>query len=302
MEAVSTTLLERFIAIFFAAGFGLLASRIAWKKGYYLLPPEVDLKGNITGLYVFAAFLIFLLCQIFSGYLILVLKIYWENGIFIQPSNYTLSSEVKGWANVLAFTVTFLALLLYFCSLKKSIREAVWGSPSEIRSVWQNIKDVLIGSMTWVLAYPWVIVISQLLGMIFAYFHTGPLPEQTVVQYLRDLYEHPWLFGITALFIVTIIPFIEELIFRGFLQSWLKSLFGRFKAIILTSLIFAFFHFSLSQGIENVELISALFLLSCYLGFVKERQQSLWASIGLHATFNFISTLLLLVVPIPLKN
>lgn len=294
MEAVSNPLLERLIAIFFAAGFGILASRIAWKKGYYLLPSEVDIKKGITGLYVFAAFVIFFLCEMFSGYLFSAFWIYWQQGEFLDPSTSTFPSNFSGWTSLVVFAFTCAILITYFFSLDKPIREIIWGNPSEIRNFNQNIKDFFIGSLSWVLAYPWVIVISQLSAILFSYFYAGPLPEQTAVQHLKDIFEEPWLFGATVVAIVTIVPLIEELLFRGFLQSWLKTLFNRNKAIVITALIFASFHFSFSQGIENVEFISSLFLFSCYLGFIKERQQSLWASIGLHATFNFISVLLLL--------
>jgi uncharacterized protein len=64
-------------------------------------------------------------------------------------------------------------------------------------------------------------------------------------------------------------------------------------SILLASLIFAFFHFSYSQGIDNIEVITSLFVFSCFLGFVYERQQSLWASVGLHALFNAISVVLI---------
>lgn len=294
MEIVSTSTLEKLVAIFIASGFGILASRIAWKKGYYILPTDVDVKKRVSGLYVFAAFVIFFICEILLNSIFSSIWIYWYHGEFLDPSTYPFSSEFKGWMNLLVFTFTFIAMLSYFCSLDKPHREMIWGSPSEIRSFRQNIKDFFVGSVSWILAYPWVIVIGQILAIVFSFFYTGPLQEQVVVQHLRDILEHPGLFGATIVMIVTVIPFIEELLFRGFLQSWLKSVIGRNKAIIITALIFAFFHFSISQGIENIEFIASLFLFSCYLGFVKERQQSLWASIGLHATFNFISVLMLL--------
>jgi uncharacterized protein len=292
--AVSNVTIDRLIAMFLAGCFGILASRIAWKAGYYFLPPETPLKREVCGICVFAAFVIFFLCEFFSGALLAALWIFWHQGDFDEDSTFTFPSEFTGWENLIVYAVTCTALVLFFASLKKPKREAIWGSPSEIRSVGRNIKDFFIGSMSWIIAFPWVIVIGQLLEMIFSLFYSGSLPEQTAVEHLKGLFENPWLFGATAVAVVSVVPVIEEMLFRGFLQSWLKPLLGRKKAILLTALIFASFHFSLSQGIENVEFIASLFLLALFLGFVKERQQSLWASIGLHSTFNFISILMLI--------
>ena len=63
---------------------------------------------------------------------------------------------------------------------------------------------------------------------------------------------------------------------------------------MIASLIFAAFHFSTSQGLNNIELLVSLFVLSCFLGFLYERQESLLASMALHATFNAISILAIL--------
>lgn len=294
MEAVSNVLMERFIALLFGVSMGTFASWIAWKQGYYVLPAEAPQKKETTGLIVFGAFILYFFCQIFAGSILSALWVYWQQGSLTDLTTFSFSTEFKGWANLAVYLLICAALIIYFAALDKPIREAVWGSPSEIRNWRQNIKDFFIGSLSWPIAFPWVIVVGQFLAILFALFYTGSLPDQAAVQHLKEILSHPWLFGGTALIIVTLVPFSEELLFRGFLQSWLKPWLGRNYAILLTALIFASFHFSMSQGIENIEFISSLFLLSCFLGFVKERQKSLWASIGLHSTFNFMSILMLI--------
>lgn len=296
MEAVSNTLFLHFLVAFAVAGFGFLISRLAWRKGYYTLPPEIASSRNIPQLKsVFQAFVIFLFVEMLLAPLLLGLWMYWKHGTFDgEIGDIETPSWLKGWLNIGVIGVTFVALTLFFVTRDKPTRDAIWGSPRETRSLGRNVKDFLTGSITWAIAYPWIIVIGQLLAMLLEMTYAGERPDQAAVKHLKDILDQPLLFGTTAFAVVSIIPFIEELLFRGFLQSWLKTTFGRSIAILLTSLIFASFHFSISQGIENIEFISSLFLLSCYLGFVKERQQSLWASIGLHMTFNFISILMLL--------
>ncbi|HEV8052758.1 MAG TPA: CPBP family glutamic-type intramembrane protease [Parachlamydiaceae bacterium] len=294
-EVVSNPLTQHLFVALMAALVGLSISRMALWKGYYTLPQEIDLPRGIPDWKcVFQAFSIFLFIEMFLVPLVYGLWGYWEHGTLMDSGIADIPEGLKGWLNLGVIGATFTALTLFFASRDKPTRDAVWGSPKETRSIRQNLYDFLTGSITWAIAYPWVIVIGQLLAFLLALVYTGERSDQAAVQHLRDIYDHPLLFGATAVAVVSIIPFIEELLFRGFLQSWLKATFGRNKAILLTSLIFAAFHFSMSQGIENVEFISSLFLLSCFLGFVKERQRSLWASVGLHMTFNFISILMLL--------
>lgn len=115
--------------------------------------------------------------------------------------------------------------------------------------------------------------------------------QQLAVQELERDFEHPVLFVLMAITVTTIVPFVEELLFRGFMQNWLRKYIGRGRAIFLTAFIFACFHYSHGQGIGNFELIISLFSLSLFLGYIYERQQTLWASIGLHSTFNAISVI-----------
>jgi membrane protease YdiL (CAAX protease family) len=97
----------------------------------------------------------------------------------------------------------------------------------------------------------------------------------------------------TILAIVILVPFIEELLFRGFLQSFLKRYVERKWAIVITAALFAIVHFAPSQKEGNVQLIGALFILACFLGFAYEKEGTLWAPIGLHVAFNGASVLMI---------
>jgi uncharacterized protein len=84
---------------------------------------------------------------------------------------------------------------------------------------------------------------------------------------------------------VVVAPFYEELIFRGMIQTLLRSYIVRpWPAIFLTSLFFVICH-------ENQEHWLALFALSLCLGYTYEKSGSLFRSIFVHALFNAMSVL-----------
>ena len=132
-------------------------------------------------------------------------------------------------------------------------------------------------------------MISQSLEVIFYAAGYTEQIDQVAVKNLKSILSYPLLLTSTIGVIVIMVPLAEEMLFRGFFQNWIIQRIGRFKGILVTSLLFAGFHFSISQGWANVELLLSLFVLSCYLGFIYERQRSLWAAAGLHMAFNAFS-------------
>ncbi len=87
--------------------------------------------------------------------------------------------------------------------------------------------------------------------------------------------------AITLFFITAAIlaPLFEETFFRGFLLPSLTRYFTTWQAIVLSGLIFAIVHLSLSE-------VAPLTVLGIILGFVYTRTQNLMASVLLHALWN----------------
>jgi len=83
---------------------------------------------------------------------------------------------------------------------------------------------------------------------------------------------------ITALFLA---PFGEEMMFRGYIQDFLKSRVRTELAIILSSIIFSLFH--------PFKVFPQVFVLAVILGTVKEHYNSLIPSVVIHSLNNFLA-------------
>ncbi len=92
-----------------------------------------------------------------------------------------------------------------------------------------------------------------------------------------------------------IAPFYEELFFRGFTLTAWRRMAGPTTAIVRSGVLFALIHaidqsgdsFGAALGVAIVAAAGRL-PIALVLGWAYDRRGSLWASIGLHATFNAI--------------
>ncbi|TXI39249.1 MAG: CPBP family intramembrane metalloprotease, partial [Nitrosomonas sp.] len=195
---------------------------------------------------------------------------------------------VEGWINFIGVAFSLPVLIGYSMACGCTL----W----ERRSLtfWGRLENLLLGAAVWLMAFPLVTVAAEGVRDISRLFVEGAPLNQVAVRHLKETYGDNLLLTMSTVAIFAFVPIIEEILFRGFLQNWLKSLFGTSKAILLTALTFTIVHFSPSQGIANVELIVGLFLLALFLGFLYERQQCLWPCIGLHCCFNAISVTMIL--------
>jgi membrane protease YdiL (CAAX protease family) len=113
-----------------------------------------------------------------------------------------------------------------------------------------------------------------------------PHPEQESVDLFRHLI-HP---SDVALFLIQaaiVAPMMEELFFRGFLFTFLKNYTSTGLALVLSAGVFAFAHVNLGSVLQ-------LWLLGIVLGLAYEHTGSLLLPIGIHACWNFLTALSLL--------
>ena len=83
-------------------------------------------------------------------------------------------------------------------------------------------------------------------------------------------------------------PIAEEIIFRGYLYGVMRRFLGRIPGIVISSILFAAMHLHLPS-------MPGLTVLAVMLCLLYERTGSLWSNIIVHATFNSISIIMLLI-------
>lgn len=88
--------------------------------------------------------------------------------------------------------------------------------------------------------------------------------------------------------LVFITPVAEELFFRGYLYTTLRSRWGKKECIVLSGLIFSLFHFYRIQFLP-------VFVAGCLLAWLYERSKSILSSMGAHAVVNGIVVMLLFI-------
>lgn len=275
---------ERLVVFCYSLFIALLTWSLAWRWGFFkevfFQPASIKVKGKD----VIKGFFIFLIAQALVVPALIVV---------VSTISHAINSSIPSsidhkWLSLFVILGSSFLLFLFFFNLPIDERQAIWGDTSR----WYD--HLIIGILTWFVSYPFVLAVGQVVSLVVLSIFKQSPAEQVAVSQLKNIFLDRWLFGMSVIGVTCLVPLAEELLFRGLLQSWIK---GKIKqttwAIIITSFVFALFHYAPAQGITNIELLFSLFLLSCFLGFLYERQRSLWAPIGLHGFFNAMSVLLI---------
>lgn len=192
------------------------------------------------------------------------------------------------WMNAIVSSCVLFFLTLYLFCLKKIVREKIWRKGDRF----DPLADFRMGILAWIVSFPTILFLSNLSEFFLTHLLKIPsLPEQLAVYFLKMTFASPSYFSLAVFTIVILAPLTEELLFRGFLQSFIRKHLGSKQAIVLTALSFSLFHFSPEQGFANISIIFSLFALALFLGFLYEKRGSLLAPMALHASFNAISVI-----------
>lgn len=145
------------------------------------------------------------------------------------------------------------------------------------------------GLLGWsVLAFPFYLIITTFFSNLVAQIFGVDLTQQQDIGY-----SNPNGYELTLTFIalVMLAPFVEETLFRGFLFKAFRRTFGFWLGAIVVSLLFAVAHGQANVGID-------VFVLSMFLCYLREKTDSLWPSIALHALKNLVAFIFLFIMKV----
>ncbi len=254
---------------------------LGWQKGFFRWTPLPQWNPTIQLWHVLGAFAIYFAIWVFGSavYAPLLKSIL---GAQRSPIGYT------AWLVFLLSASIFAALSIYRCTLPSQVRHAIW----RYHKTPHFLQDAKNGLIAFCLGFPLVMFVGQLLEWLLqAAFKISQIPDQSAVYFLKMTFHNPLYFLLAIVSVVVLAPLIEETLFRGFLQSFIRKHLGPRQAILITALCFSFFHYAPEQGLANIPIIGSLFSLALFLGFLYEKQGSLFASISLHAIFNGFSAI-----------
>ncbi len=244
-----------------------------------------DVEPIPVVVWVFAAFVVLLAMQSAPQ---LVGKIKW-----VQEQGYdqTQTQAINSFATYLFGIIAGLGMLFM---LKRSAHR---GEGENKSGLGLSILDVPVGLGCFMLAYPFI-ELMNLLG-VFAYTQTqGVEPTgmgHPLLQSLTDQPGNPWVWASIGAAVIGA-PFVEELVFRVFLQGalikWLKS---PWLSIIISAILFASVHRMMSPPVPWHALLP-IFAVGLTCGVAYERTRRVGVPITMHVCFNALNVLLALMV------
>lgn len=268
---------QQVVTIFFLGLAFFCFHFIAKHYGFYKLPVKQPVFIPLS-YFLGSFFLYFIVFLVFPSILTGICKIFYHKNIF----------STFGWAQLTACVLCAACLFRFSLCFDRIQTKRIWknhatSNPSSL------YRDCSIGIATWTLGFPLSLAIGQFFDLIIhVFFHAGSY-EQVAVHQFKIALQSPPLLASTLVSVLLFAPIAEEFLFRGLLQNFLKKFMQTKYALFLSSLIFALIHISQSQGFGNIPLVASLFAFGYFLGFIYERQGSLFAPISLHMIFNAIS-------------
>jgi len=257
--------------------FSILLLIMGWHREFFVLP-EKEWKVPLGIFHLMIAFAIYFLTTWIATTVAIT---YFKEQI---RAHYITSSSLLNFG---VSALIFIILITYWRCLNKPLRNGIWRRPDEEHCLKEDLWYALY---SWVLAFPVVIFLSQgLEQVVLKVFHITQLPDQAAVKFLKSTFDNPMNFILAVGSIVILAPLVEEILFRGFLQTYIRQHLGSKQAIVITSVCFSLFHYTVGQSLGNISIIISLFVLALFLGFIYEKRGSLFASIMLHSLFNAVS-------------
>lgn len=182
------------------------------------------------------------------------------------------NAMLNDWLYVIMIVAGILTILIFWIVTlirkKKFMQEA-----SLVKFKPATVAPIIIGGLAF------NFVISFLLNLV-------PFPQSWIDSYEASSSEVLGGAGILMwISVVIMAPLVEELTFRGFMYSRLKTGMAKWIAIIITSLVFGVVHGTIIWAIYT-------FVFSLVLICILERTKSLWGCILFHMAFNLVGAMM----------
>jgi membrane protease YdiL (CAAX protease family) len=194
--------------------------------------------------------------------------------------------EMQGWQDAFAGNLILClaaapAIATTLVIAKRHFARGIKGLGLNPRTILNDFAAAFLS----ILAITPIIVVVLVLTILAGKLIAGPEFVMPRHRELNEIMAYPqW--QVRAIIIITaicVVPFTEEMLFRGMFQTLLRSYTGRpWSAVIIASMVFAVFH-------ENPQHWPAMFAFSLVLGYSYEKSGSLFRCIFLHSIFNALS-------------
>ncbi len=258
---------------------------VRYRSGEPLLTPLPENPASWDGFDVASLFVLFIVCQ---GLCVAVVQLYFpaansDTQVFSNTSTEIVvtvagskGSDVLGYqllANAIAMLVFTCVAALILRVRGASCKSLGFQDEAPLTGLW-------LAGLTWVTIVPPLLAISAFLDrFVKPYSHP-------VVDFLQAD-RTAWAIGLVIVTAVVAAPIAEEFFFRRVLQGWLEVKLGDW-AVVVSAVCFGVAH--LSHGLGWIPLIG----FGLAAGYLARRRGTILPSIVLHALFNGLSVMLLL--------
>lgn len=283
MNCVETVLFSPWMVLFLTAWL-FLSVYVILKKDFLNfseIPPSFPF--SLKQLFFLGFFLCIAVCVYLFSFVVVHSIVGALQCSFIQTGTTRLVIE-----QIVGLLLAFVVFLCGASHLPSDVATIVMGSSG-------GWKKLLVGVFYGIVFYPIIFAVAWLVGVCVSLSSSGPREPQVVISFLTQLNHSTWLFWILLASIVTIVPYIEEIVFRGFLQGFLGGILHPMLSTLIIAFAFSFFHYSSLQKSGNFEIMSGLFVFSLLASRLRMKENSVMSSVGMHAVFNMISLMLFLV-------
>lgn len=185
--------------------------------------------------------------------------------------------------NLILFITAGVTILLILHLASVHFTKGLAGFGFRINSI---VRDFYFAFVNLLSVWP-LLMLAVLVTIIVGKFFFGPDFQIEAHQQLQLITEYHQPFLVVLVFLVTVIaaPLLEEMLFRGMLQTAIRShLIRPWPSILITSVVFTVVH-------PNFAHWPALFVLGTTLGYAYEKTGSLFRPIFIHMLFNGLAVI-----------